>query len=128
MRMLLDTHSLLWFLAGNARMSVIAYRLSIDPLTTFCVSCACLWEIAIKIRIGKLQLARPYRELVEFQIPDADLEVLGIEVPHLIALTELPLHHRDPFDRLLVAQAIVEDMPIVSADPALDDYPVTRIW
>jgi PIN domain nuclease of toxin-antitoxin system len=128
MRNLLDTHSLIWFLDGSARMSPIAYRLSVDPQTSLCISAASLWEIAIKIGTGKLRLARSYREFVELQVPEANLDVINIQSQHLIRLSGLPLFHRDPFDRMLIAQAIAEDMPIISADAALDAYPVTRIW
>lgn len=128
MRNLLDTHSLIWFLDGSARLSPIAYRLTVDPQSTLCISAASLWEIAIKIGTGKLRLAWSYREFVEFQVPEANLEVINIQSQHLITLSELPLIHRDPFDRMLIAQAIAEDIPIISVDTALDAYPVTRIW
>lgn len=127
-RALLDTHSFLWFISGSERLSRRARVLIEDSDNPMLVSAASLWEIAIKNGLGKLSLERPFAELIPEQLKRQRIDVLGIELPHLAELTRLPLHHRDPFDRLLVAQARAEDLPIVSADHALDRYGVDRVW
>lgn len=92
------------------------------------ISAASLWEIAIKHGLGKLALDRPFDELIPEQLYRQQIETLQIELSHLSELIPLPLHHRDPFDRLIVAQAKAERLPIISVDPALDAYDVQRIW
>jgi PIN domain nuclease of toxin-antitoxin system len=128
MRALLDTHALLWFLAGERALSPRARLLVEDPDNTIFVSVASLWEIAIKVGLGKLDIGQPYTEFVHDQLNRTAFEVLGIETRHLISLSNLPLHHRDPFDRMLVAQAISEGLPIIGIDAAFDEYPVQRLW
>jgi PIN domain nuclease of toxin-antitoxin system len=125
---LLDTHSFLWFIAGDSRLSETARRFIADPQNTVLVSTASLWEIAIKVSIGKLALAQPYGELIPQQLERQRIGVLGVELPHLAAVATLPLHHRDPFDRLIIAQALTESVPVVSIDGAFDAYSVRRIW
>ncbi|HUG16770.1 MAG TPA: type II toxin-antitoxin system VapC family toxin [Thermomicrobiales bacterium] len=126
--MLIDTHGLIWFLEDNSRMSRRALEVAEDQDTHLFVSLASLWEMAIKVRLGKLNLVGDYHAFVLEQLTRNDIEVLGISLEHVIQTASLPLFHRDPFDRLLVAQAIVENMPIISADMSLEAYPVTRIW
>ncbi|HEY0150687.1 MAG TPA: type II toxin-antitoxin system VapC family toxin [Longimicrobium sp.] len=128
MRALLDTHALLWYLAGERDLSARARDLIDDPGNTMVVSVASLWEIAIKYGLGKLDLGLPFEDLVRDELSRTAFEILAIEVNHLITLSELPLHHRDPFDRLLIAQAISEDLPVVGTDSAFERYPVGRIW
>jgi PIN domain nuclease of toxin-antitoxin system len=125
---LLDTHSFLWFISGNERLSDPARTFIGDPDNLVYVSVASIWEIAIKHSLGKLALHRPFEELLTAELSGQGLEVLGIELRHLAELTRLPLHHRDPFDRLLVAQAIADSMPIISVDETLDAYGVQRLW
>ena len=84
--------------------------------------------MAIKISLGRLSLAQPFEILVPHQLQMNGIQILGIEVLHAAEVSRLPFHHRDPFDRLLAAQAIVEQMPIVSADAVFDAYPITRVW
>jgi len=86
------------------------------------------WEIMIKTKIDRLQLEVPLTEMIEVQQADNDLKLLPVELHHVYALGSLPLHHRDPFDRLLIAQAIAEQMFLVSADSQFDQYPVDIIW
>jgi len=126
--MLIDTHGLIWFLEDNSRMSRRALEVAEDQDTYLYVSLAPLWEMAIKVRLGKLNLVGDFQAFVLDQLTRNDIEVLGISLEHVIQTANLPLHHRDPFDRLLIAQAVVEDMPIISSDAALDAYPVMRIW
>ena len=92
------------------------------------LSAASLWEIAIKLSLGKLSLAQPFEALIPQQMRLNGIKLLGIEIEHTATMSKLPFHHRDPFDRLLIAQAMVEQMPIVSADTAFDTYPITRLW
>jgi len=100
----------------------------IEPTNDIEVSPATYWEIAIKISIGKYELPEPYDIFIEREITTNDFRILPIEPKHTAVLTTLPFHHRDPFDRLLIAQAMVEAIPILSIDPAFDAYPVTRLW
>ena len=128
MRSLLDTHTFLWFLLEDPQLSTIASDLIVDPTNDIEVSPATYWEIAIKISLGKYTLPEPYDIFIEREIAANDFRILPIEPKHTAVLTTLPFHHRDPFDRLLIAQAMVEAIPILSIDPAFDAYPVTRLW
>lgn len=128
MRLLLDTHAFLWFVLDDPQLSGTARTLISDPANEVEVSPASYWEIAIKIGLGKYALNEPYQPFIEDQIAGNQFRVLHIEPKHTAVLTALPLHHRDPFDRLLVAQAMVEQVPIVSADAVLDAYGITRQW
>jgi len=127
-RALLDTHSFLWFISGSERLSRPARTLIETRENPMLVSVASLWEIAIKHGLGKLSLERPFVELIPEQLERQRIGVLEIDLTHLAELTRLPLLHRDPFDRLLVAQARAEGLPIISVDPALDPYGIQRIW
>lgn len=120
-RLLLDTHTLLWWETGELDKRVIKRLQNADEVF---VSAATLWEITIKKGIGKLVVERPLRALVE----DNGFVALPIDVPHLEALDGLPLHHRDPFDRLLVAQARSEHLRLVSNDPLIALYDVDHVW
>ncbi|HWK88574.1 MAG TPA: type II toxin-antitoxin system VapC family toxin [Longimicrobium sp.] len=128
MRALLDTHTFLWFIGGDERLSTRARGLIEASENAVFVSAAGLWEIAIKHGLGKLSLDRPFAELIPEQLARQQIGVLPIELPHLAEFVRLPLHHRDPFDRLIVAQVRVEDMPIIGVDPAMDSYGIQRIW
>jgi len=127
-RLLLDTHTFLWFLLEDPQLSPTASDLIIDPTNDIEVSPATYWEIAIKIRLGKYELPEPYDVFIEREIATNDFRILPIEPKHTAVLTTLPFHHRDLFDRLLIAQAMVETIPILSVDTAFDAYPVTRVW
>jgi PIN domain nuclease of toxin-antitoxin system len=128
MKVLLDTHAFLWFIMGSADLSVNARALIEDPANERLLSVASLWEIAIKTSLGKLTLSAPFDELIPAQLKLNGIDLLNIKVDHLSTLTTLPFHHRDPFDRLIIAQAIVEKLPVVSLDGAFDTYGVTRHW
>lgn len=128
MRILLDTHTLLWFALNDARLSSDALSLITETANTKEVSPASYWEIAIKISTGKYSLSQPYEDFMRNAIDANGFHYLHIEPRHTAALISLPYHHRDPFDRLMVAQAIVEQIPIVSNDAALDAYGVNRLW
>lgn len=120
MRYLLDTHALLWARAAPALLSDEAQAVFESSDTTLYVSMATLWECAIKRSIGKLELPDNFYEIVA-----EDYEILGIELSHLVAYAELPMHHRDPFDRLLVAQARLSDLTLLSRDPNIAKYDVS---
>lgn len=128
MRALLDTHSLLWFLVGDLHLTEKARRIIENPEHDILASTASLWEVAIKHSLGKLQLAAPFEELFPHHLSLNSIALLAIHLDHVTRVSSLPFHHRDPFDRLLVAQALVEGIPILSGDDALDAYGVERIW
>ncbi|MDX6498221.1 MAG: hypothetical protein QOG23_1481 [Blastocatellia bacterium] len=128
MRLLLDTHAFLWFIMGSGNLSVNARALIENPANERLVSVASLWEIAIKPSLGKLTLSAPFNELIPAHLNLNGIDLLNIKVDHLSNLTTLPFHHRDPFDRLIIAQAIVEKLPVISLDGAFDTYGVTRHW
>ena len=127
-RLLLDTHAFLWFVTEYPKLSAAAQRMiaagSNEPL----LSAACVWEIVIKVSIGRLLIPGPLDSFIPEQLSTNRIALLPIELKHLLEIARLPLHHRDPFDRLVIAQAVVEGIPIVSADPAFDQYPIERIW
>jgi len=127
MRLLLDTHTFLWFIDDNPRLSFNAKSL-LESDNDLLLSTASLWEIAIKLSIGKLALPQPFEPFVREQLSINAIDILEIDLSHLGAVSTLPFHHRDPFDRLLVAQASVEQIPIVSADVEFDAYSIERRW
>jgi PIN domain nuclease of toxin-antitoxin system len=126
--LLLDTHAFLWFITNDLQLSSTARALIADPANEILVSPASYWEIAIKVKLGKYPLTVPYLTLITQGIDGNGFKILPIVPKHTDVLTTLPLHHRDPFDRLLVAQAMVENVPVVSADLQLDAYPIRRLW
>jgi PIN domain nuclease of toxin-antitoxin system len=128
MKLLLDTHTFLWFILGDPKLSTSARTRIEDPSNDKLLSVASLWEIAIKSSLGKLTLTQPFDILIPREVHNNGFHVLAITLDHLAAVTTLPFHHRDPFDRLMVAQAMVERLPIVSRDSTLDAYSITRLW
>jgi PIN domain nuclease of toxin-antitoxin system len=127
-RLLLDTHTLLWFLANDIRLSPTAKTAIEDAANERWLSPITLLEIAIKVRIGKLPLPTPFALMFPADLLAADIHLLPLEADHMEPLTTLPMHHKDPFDRLIAATALVEGLTLVSADPAFDAYGVTRLW
>jgi PIN domain nuclease of toxin-antitoxin system len=128
MNFLLDTHTLIWWSIDPIRLSQQARNLLDDESNTVFLSIISVWEMQIKLQIGKLTLQMPLPELIKDQQETNDLQLLPIELTHIYALTNLPNHHRDPFDRLLIAQATVEQVPIISIDSVFDNYPIQRLW
>jgi PIN domain nuclease of toxin-antitoxin system len=128
--LLLDTHTLLWYALGDPQLSATAQTLILDPTNEILISPASYWEIAIKVSIGKLTLHQPYQDFMDVCLKRYGFVVLPIEPSHTACVAALPYPpgHKDPFDRLLVAQATVEAIPIVSADVALGAYGVRRLW
>ncbi|HEU4880796.1 MAG TPA: type II toxin-antitoxin system VapC family toxin [Longimicrobium sp.] len=128
MRSLLDTHTFLWFVAGDDRLSVRA-RTRIEARDSeILLSIASIWEIAIKAALGRLPLPMPVRSFVPHQMAENNIGLLPVALDHALEAGSLPHHHRDPFDRMLVVQARMEEMPIISADPELDRYGIDRVW
>lgn len=128
MKFLLDTQAFLWFVLNDSVLSKVACDLIIDPLNDILLSPASYWEIAIKISIGKYQIPGNFETWMEHQIQVNEFEILPIKIAHVAAIVTLPFHHKDPFDRLLVAQALTENIPIISADSILENYTITRYW
>jgi PIN domain nuclease of toxin-antitoxin system len=128
MRYLLDTHAYLWQVDGSPDLSPAARNIIADDANTIYLSIASLWELAIKVSIGKLQIERTVLELASTIPAMYGYEALQITPQHLHTLSRLPFHHRDPFDRLLVAQSVVEYLTILSNDDALDAYGIERRW
>jgi PIN domain nuclease of toxin-antitoxin system len=128
MRLLLDTQAFLWFIMGDPRTSHKVRSLIEDKSHEKVLSAVTPWEIAIKVGLKKLVLNEPFDVVIPREINSGGFSWLSIELRHTVVVATLPNHHRDPFDRMLAAQALVEAMPILSVDPALDAYGVTRIW
>jgi PIN domain nuclease of toxin-antitoxin system len=127
MNVLLDTHAFLWFVNDDPQLSLAAKTL-MESEVDLLLSVASLWEISIKVGIGKLDLPKLFDVFIPEQLELNEIELLPIELKHLTPLTSLPLHHRDPFDRLLISQSLVEGLTILSADKIFDRYVVNRSW
>lgn len=125
---LMDSHAILWALTDDPRFGSKARELFLDDEAPLLVSAASLWELALEISIGKLSLSRDLGDLADRELAEQGIPVVPIEARHAIAVRGLPFHHRDPFDRLLVATALVDGLTIVSRDPVFDAYGVTRVW
>jgi len=127
-RALLDTHAFLWWTSGDSRISDRARAVIEDPETTVLFSAASAWEIAIKVALGRLELPQPPERYVPDRIRRHRLSVLEVGLAHALRAGGLPEIHADPFDRLLVAQAQLEAVPILTADPAIARYEVDTVW
>ena len=128
MRILLDTHVFLWYALTDPRLTPAARAHIEDPANEVWVSPASWWEIAIKMSRHNYSLTVPHDVFFETAIADNGFRVLPIEPRHTAVVSALPFHHNDPFDRLMLAQAIAEQIPIVSADADFDKYPIQRLW
>jgi PIN domain nuclease of toxin-antitoxin system len=128
MKLLLDTHSFLWFIDGNPKLSATARTLIEDITNKRILSVASTWELAIKHSIGKIQFTQPFDTFLFDQLEHNSIDLLNITVAHTIRTASLPFHHRDPFDRILIAQSLTENIPIVSGDAIFDSYGVIRLW
>ena len=126
MRVLLDTHTFLWGLTEADKLSAVARR-TIASSETF-LSAASIWEALSKVQAGKLPLPLPAGEYLTSKMRANGVSVLPVKLEHVLRIESLELHHRDPFDRLLIAQALVEGMPIIGIDKDFDLYPITRLW
>ena len=128
MNLLLDTHALIWIICGDDKLSEQAKEAFLNQDNKLYFSKASLWEITIKISLGKLVLVEHWLTAIEKEIISNGIQWLEIEIDHCKILADLPFHHRDPFDRLLISQAISESMSIVSIDSQFSHYPLDVIW
>lgn len=127
MKLLLDTHVLMWWLAAPERLSSDALS-ALSSGRALVWSVASTWELAIKVALGRLELSSPLPQFISKVVKDERLEILPIHQTHALAVADLPKHHRDPFDRILIAQALVEKLHVVSSDRTLERYGVHLIW
>ncbi len=129
MKLLLDTHTFLWMLEDNKQLSQVARELLRDFNNELFLSIVSPWEMAIKIRTEKFDPPKePLDQFIQRQLNITSISLIDIELRHVQLISTLPLHHRDPFDRMLIAQSMAEGLPIISADTAFDAYGVTRLW
>ena len=127
MKALLDTHTLLWAISDDPRLSRRAQQIFTGPNDLF-LSVASIWEILIKVKTGKLPLPDPAGPYLVKKLRENRIEVLPIKLDHVLKIENLTVHHRDPFDRILIAQSIEEKCPLITADPIFERYPVNVIW
>ena len=128
MRLLLDTHTFIWYATDNSRLSTIARSLINNGENDIFLSTASIWEMAIKHSIGRLSFSLPFMEFIKQQLSVSNIGILEINLDQIEIVASLPLHHRDPFDRLIIAQAITEQIPILSVDSVFDNYAIARLW
>lgn len=128
MKCLLDTHAFLWWITDSDRLSPRARQLIGDGENEIFFSAASGWEIAIKVGLGRLSLPEDLPSFISRQLAVNAFEVLPVHLGHALRVSLLPDHHRDPFDRLLVAQAQAEGLAILSADSQLKGYPIEVVW
>ena len=128
MRLLLDTHTFLWLDGSPEHLSPAALAACEEPTNELYLSVVSAWEIQIKHQIHRLQLDVPLEEMIQGQQTANDLKILSVELHHVYSLRQLPLHHHDPFDRLLIAQAKADQMRLVSADNQFAPYLVDVLW
>jgi PIN domain nuclease of toxin-antitoxin system len=128
MKALLDTHAFLWWITDSPRLSTRVLQFVRDPANSLFLSAASGWEIAIKAGIGKLHLSEDLDAFIDEQLTLNRIDVLPVQMSHVLFVRKLPAHHRDPFDRLLIAQSLIEGMPLITVDPPIVRYPVQTIW
>jgi PIN domain nuclease of toxin-antitoxin system len=128
MKILLDSHAFLWMITDDIRLSNTARHTFLDNANSLFFSHVSLWEICIKKSLGKISLKTNWLQTIEDEMKANVIQWLPIEIQHCAEVAELPFHHRDPFDRLLIAQAMVEDMRLLSRDKQLSAYNIERIW
>ena len=128
MKLLLDTHAFIWWDSNPAKLSSNALALCQDQSNTLLLSVASIWEMQIKLQLGKLKLSLSLAEVIEGQQQLNNLDLLPVLLEHVLHLEGLPLHHKDPFDRLLIAQANIENATLVSNDPVFRNYQVKLLW
>jgi PIN domain nuclease of toxin-antitoxin system len=126
MKVLIDTHVLLWGLQDEPKLSDRVRTLL--PKAEVWISVASLWEIIAKVQVGKLKLPTPVRDYITLKLRENGVSVLPLTFDHVRRLEELPLHHRDPFDRILIAQSLEENLPLITADALFKNYAVRLIW
>lgn len=127
MSYIIDTQAFIWHATGDSKLSQRAKQV-IESNETCWLSIASIWEMAIKYNLGSLVFAKPFDELIQEQIALYDYQLYSIELRHTFLLSQLKQHHKDPFDRLIVAQSMVDQIPVISVDSIFDIYGVHRIW
>ena len=128
MKVLLDTHAFLWLITDEDRLSENARQTFLNTENSLFFSAASLWEICIKKSLGKISLKDEWFRTIQAEMETNTIQWLPLEMAHCAEVTDLPFHHRDPFDRMLIAQAIVEEMKLLSRDSRLSDYAIELIW
>lgn len=128
MKVLIDTHVFIWWISDAQKLSIPVYNLLNDPHTEVILSVVSIWEMQIKLSLGKLQLKIALPELIEDEVKQNKIELLSINLSHIYTLSNLPNHHRDPFDRLLITQAQSEELLMISIDEKFDQYEIKRFW
>ena len=128
MRAMLDTNAFLWFISDSKKLGANARNCIADRENVLFLSIASLWEIAIKSSLGKLEMLLPFDQLIPEQLEINSINILPIEIIQLSRLIQLPFYHRDPFDRMIIAQCISEGLPVVSSDESFQKYPIDIIW
>ncbi len=128
MRILLDTHTLYWFIEGHPNLTQLATTMIGNPNNEILISPASYWEMAIKISLGKWKLNQSYQQFIDIALVQYGFSILPVTPVHTEGLIKLPYLHRDPFDRLIIAQSTIENVPIVSADTQFDAYGINRVW
>lgn len=126
--LLFDTHSFIWWADEPTKLSATALTALEDENNRLFLSDVSIWEMQIKIQLGKMKLKLPLQDLIESQQRDNDVEILPITTEHILAIDGLPFHHKDPFDRLLIAQSIIEGFTLVTLDPEFSAYPANLLW
>jgi PIN domain nuclease of toxin-antitoxin system len=127
MAYLLDTHALLWFIAGDEQLPEAARSIIKDIHQSCFISAVSLWEVTIKLQNKKLELGISLNDLFEF-VDRNQIEVIPMNFEHLLLLSNLPAHHNDPFDRLIIAQAVTEDLVVITRDKLFKKYKVKQFW
>ena len=128
MKVLLDTHAFLWLITGDDRLSETARNTYLNPDNSLFFSAASLWEMCIKVSLGKISMKTGWLRTIQNEMTINAIQWLPIELSHCAKVIKLPFHHRDPFDRMLIAQAITENMQLLSRDNRLSAYAIKRIW
>ena len=128
MKFLLDTHTFIWYVTNSPKLSLKAQQIINDGKNEILFSIVSIWEMAIKHSVGKLTFELPFELFITRQLAVNNFQLLNIRVENLVIVANLRLHHRDPFDRLIIAQAMVEQIPIVGRDEVFDLYPIERLW
>ena len=128
MSYLLDTHTFIWVATDSSRLSDAAKEIILNPENNLYLSAASVWEMSIKTSAGKLLLQRPLEQIINEQIQTNGIEILNIEYAHTLVVSKLPWHHRDPFDRLLVAQCQIEQLGLIGCDSEIEKYDIQSVW
>jgi PIN domain nuclease of toxin-antitoxin system len=128
MKWLLDTNAFLWYVLDDTRLTMKAREVLEDAKSDLFLSPASYWEPAIKVSLGKYRIPTSLAAFLKSELTENGIAILPIRIEHAARLVSLPFHHRDPFDRMIVAQALAEDMPLISSDEAIDAYGISRCW